>query len=133
MGPLQVCLHNVASAQRPPHTTCLCLGTEEGNVHAQEQGPGYTIHSWESCDVCRLTGHLVVQRASPYPGTKAYPTSRYENIDVHTLQNNNKKAIRSTLCRTYALGCVGMQWSPINLPVATPERKLTLPPLRSYS
>lgn len=61
-------------------------------MHAQEQGPGYTIRSWESCDVCRLTGLLLVQRASPYPGTKAYPTGRYENIDVHTLQNNNNKS-----------------------------------------
>jgi hypothetical protein len=44
MGPFQVCFNNVASTHRPPHATCLTLGTEEGSIHTQEQGPGYTIH-----------------------------------------------------------------------------------------
>lgn len=57
VGPLQVCLNNVASARRPPHDTHLTLRTEGGSAHAQGQGPGYTIHSWKSCDICKLTGH----------------------------------------------------------------------------
>lgn len=135
MGPLQVCLNNVASVCRPPHATCPTLGTEEGSVHAQEQGSGYTTHSWKSCHVCQLTGHPSkpgCPESQSLPQGQRYIQTVGVKIYVHTLQNKTK-AIKSTLCHTYALGCVGMKWSMVNLPVATLKRKLTLPPLRSYS
>lgn len=104
MGPLQVCLNNVASTRRPPHATCLTLGTWEGGAHTQEQGPGYTIHFWKSYDICKLTQH---PSKSGYPESQSLPQRpRYTN--VHTLKNKTKKS-KSTLCHPYALACVGVQ------------------------